>query len=70
MDWNNNNDDAWGEMMNQYNEKMIPSKPDYPEPEPEPPSKKELMNNLLDALIIALEKACVSINRSTRTLKL
>jgi hypothetical protein len=43
-------------MMNQYNEQRRPSKPDYPEPEPEKPSTKELTNNLLDALIIALEK--------------
>ena len=28
----------------------------YPEPPPKRPSKKELTNNLLDALIIALEK--------------
>ena len=28
----------------------------YPEPPPEKPSTKELTNNLLDALIIALDK--------------
>ena len=35
---------------------QMPQEDKYPEPPPDIPSKKELTNNLLDALIIALDK--------------
>ena len=39
----------WGNMQ-------MPQRDIYPEPPPDEPSKLELTNNLLDALIIALDK--------------
>ena len=39
----------WGNMQ-------APQEDKYPEPPPEEPSKLELTNNLLDALVIALDK--------------
>tara|TARA_Y100000310_G_scaffold231981_1_gene234707 strand:+ start:656 stop:919 length:264 start_codon:yes stop_codon:yes gene_type:complete len=66
MNWNDNDGEdwkgenpweSWGDMMKKYNGMSNkPNKPDYPEPPPEKPSTKELTNNLLDALIIALKK--------------
>ena len=42
-------DFSWGN-------KQMPQKDVYPEPPPEEPSKLELTNILLDALLVALEK--------------
>ena len=41
--------EAWGGAQ-------MPQKDVYPEPPPEMPSKLELTNNLLDALLTALDK--------------
>ena len=51
MNWDKNpfEGESWGGMESAQ-------KDVYPEPPPEEPSKKELTDNLLDALLIALEK--------------
>tara|TARA_R110000824_G_scaffold172973_3_gene350965 strand:- start:229 stop:453 length:225 start_codon:yes stop_codon:yes gene_type:complete len=51
MNWDKNpfEGESWGD-------KESAQKDVYPEPLPERPSTKELTNNLLDALIIALDK--------------
>ena len=53
MDWNKDPDEnPFGEWLGQKKQK----EPLFPEPPPEIPSKKELTNNLLDALVIAIDK--------------
>ena len=57
MNWNDYNNPFGGGGFEEWQRKMQqPGEPDYPEPPPEEPSKLELTNNLLDVLIIAIEK--------------
>jgi|TARA_R110000851_G_scaffold210499_1_gene363037 hypothetical protein len=54
MDWDK--DPSGDNPFGGWSEKEEQKEPLYPEPPPEIPSKKELTNNLLDALVIAIDK--------------
>ena len=57
MNWNDYNNPFGGGAFEEWQRKMQQQRePDYPEPPPEEPSKLELTNNLLDALLIAIKK--------------